>query len=71
MAELGYDLESVKPNFTFPKERPADVNGYGTSYTRLKFYDMGYAAGRGGKPGLTTCSRAVATYLSAPLPPRS
>lgn len=71
MAELGYDLESVKPNFTYPKERPADVNGYGTSYTRLKFYDMGYAAGRAGRPGLTTCSHAVATYLSAPLPPHS
>jgi predicted metalloprotease len=71
MAELGYDLESVKPNFTYPKERPADVNGYGSSYTRLKFYDMGYAAGRAGKPGLTTCSRTVANYLSAPLPPHS
>jgi hypothetical protein len=71
MAELGYDLETVKPHFTFAKEKPADVMGYGTSYTRLKFYDMGYAAGRSGKPGLSTCSRAVATYLSAPLPPLS
>jgi len=71
MAELGYDLDSVKPHFTFAKERPADIIGYGNSYTRLKFYDLGYVAGQGGKPGLTTCTHAVATYLSAPLPPHS
>jgi predicted metalloprotease len=71
MAELGYDLDSVKPHFTFATEKPADIIGYGNSYTRLKFYDLGYDAGHAGKPGLTTCTRAVATYLSAPLPPHS
>jgi predicted metalloprotease len=71
MAELGYDFTNVKAGFTFPPEKPADITGYGNSYTRLKFYDMGYAAGRAGKPGLATCSRAVATYLKAPLPPHS
>jgi predicted metalloprotease len=71
MAELGYDIENVSANFTFPKEKPADIIGYGNSYTRLKFYDVGYAAGRAGNPGLSTCSRAVATYLKAPLPPHS
>jgi predicted metalloprotease len=71
MAELGYDIDNVRANFTFPKEKPADIIGYGNSYTRLKFYDVGYAAGRAGKPGLSTCSRAVATYLKAPLPPHS
>ncbi len=71
MAELGYDFTEVKAGFTFPPEKPADITGYGNSYTRLKFYDMGYAAGRAGKPGLSTCSRAVATYLKAPLPPHS
>lgn len=71
MAELGFDLDNVKAGFVFPKEKPADIIGYGSSYTRLRFYDLGYAAGRAGKPGLSTCSRTVATYLSAPLPPHS
>ena len=71
MAELGFDFENVKANFTFPKENPASILGYGNSYTRLKFYDIGYAAGKAKKPGLSTCSRAVATYVKAPLPPHS
>jgi len=71
MAELGFDVTEVKAGFTFPPEKPADITGYGNAYTRLKFYDLGYAAGRAGKPGLSTCSRAVATYLKAPLPPHS
>jgi predicted metalloprotease len=71
MAELGFDIDSVKAGFTFPKEKPADIIGYGNSYTRLKFYDVGYAAGHAGKHGLSTCSRYVATYLKAPLPPHS
>ena len=71
MAELGFDVTEVKAGFTFPPEKPADITGYGNAYTRLKFYDLGYAEGRAGKPGLATCSRAVATYLKAPLPPHS
>ena len=71
MAELGFDIENVKAGFTFPKENPASITGYGSSYTRLRFYDIGYAAGRARKHGLSTCSRAVATYLKAPLPPHS
>ena len=71
MAELGFDVTEAKAGFTFPPEKPADITGYGNAYTRLKFYDLGYAAGRAGKPGLSTCSRAVATYLKAPLPPHS
>jgi predicted metalloprotease len=71
MAELGFDIENVRANFTFPKEKPASIRGYGNSYTRLRFYDIGYAAGQAKKPGLATCSRAVATYLGAPLPPHS
>lgn len=71
MAELGFSLDSVTAGFTFPKEKPADIIGYGNSFTRLKFYDIGFAAGTAKKPGLTTCTRAVATYLSAPLPPHS
>lgn len=71
MAELGFTIDEVKAGFTFPKEKPADIIGYGSSYTRLRFYAIGDAAGRAGKPGLSTCSRAVATYLSAALPPHS
>ena len=71
MAELGFDIDNVKAGFTFPKENPASITGYGSSYTRLRFYDIGYAAGRARKHGLSTCSRAVATYLKAPLPPHS
>lgn len=71
MAELGFSIDQVSSGFRFPKEKPADIIGYGNSYTRLLFYDLGYAAGRAGKPGLSTCSRAVATYLKAKLPPHS
>ncbi|HET7901927.1 MAG TPA: hypothetical protein VFL59_12135 [Candidatus Nanopelagicales bacterium] len=71
MAELGFDIEHVSTGFRFPKEKPADIIGYGTSYTRLLFYDLGWAAGKAGKPGLSTCSRTVATYLKATLPPHS
>ena len=71
MAELGFDFETVKANFTFPKENPASITGYGNSYTRLLFYKLGEAAGRAKKHGLAYCSRTVATYVKAPLPPHS
>jgi predicted metalloprotease len=71
MAELGFDFTTVKANFTFPKENPASITGYGNSYTRLLFYKLGEAAGRAKKHGLAYCSHVVATYVKAPLPPHS
>lgn len=69
MAELGFDIDNVKAGFRFPPEKPADIIGYGSSYTRLKMYDVGDQAGRTGKPGLSTCTKAAATHMGSPLPP--
>ena len=69
MAELGGDVDAVSKGFVFPPEKPADIIGYGSAYTRIKLYDGGQAAGRAGKPGVATCSGGVATYLHADAPP--
>jgi predicted metalloprotease len=69
MAELGGDIYSVKKGFVFPPEKVKDIIGYGSAYSRIRLYDLGAAAGRAGKPGLSTCTTAVAGALGITGPP--
>ncbi len=67
MAELGADMTGMRRGFTFPKED--FLAGYGGPYSRLLFYDKGYAAGTSGRAGLSTCAAAAASYTSTTRPP--
>ncbi len=69
MAELGGDIYEVKKGFAFPPEKAKDIIGYGSAYSRLKLYDLGDAAGRAGKPGLSTCTSTVARMVGSSVPP--
>ena len=69
MAELGGDIDAVKAGFRFPREKAKDIIGYGSAYSRLRLYDLGYAAGRADKPGLSTCTNAVVTRVGGAAPP--
>ncbi len=71
MAELGADLTGLKAGFVFPKEKLDGMIAYGGPYTRLRFYDIGYAAGHGGRAGLATCARAAATFTKTTVPPKA
>ena len=69
MAELGGDLYAVKKGFAFPPEKAKDIIGYGSAYSRLRLYDVGYAAGRADKPGLSLCTTTVAGLIGSSAPP--
>lgn len=69
MAELGADIYSVRPGFRFPPENPRAIIGYGTSYSRIRLYDVGDAAGRAGEAGLSTCTNRVAALIGSSAPP--
>lgn len=69
MAELGGDIYAVKKGFVFPPEKPKDIIGYGSAYSRLRLYDVGYAAGRADKPGLSLCTTTVAGLIGSSAPP--
>jgi hypothetical protein len=69
MAELGGDIYSVSKGFRFPPEDPKAIIGYGSAYSRLRLYREGEAAGRAGKPGLSTCTNRVAALIGSSAPP--
>ncbi len=69
MAELGGDVYAVTKGFTFPPEKPKDIIGYGSAYSRIRLYDVGYAAGRTDEPGLTLCTTTVARLVGSSAPP--
>ena len=69
MAELGGDVYAVKKGFVFPPEKPKDIIGYGSAYSRIRLYDVGYAAGRADGPGLSLCTTTVAGLIGSSAPP--
>jgi len=69
MAELGGDVYAVKKGFVFPPEKPKDIIGYGSAFSRIRLYDVGYAAGRADQPGLTLCTTTVAGLVGSSAPP--
>ena len=69
MAELGGDIADVTEGFVFPPEKPKDIIGYGSAYSRLRLYDIGYAAGRADEPGLSLCTTTVAGLIGSSAPP--
>jgi len=69
MAELGGNNYDVRAGFRFPPEDPKTIIGYGSAYSRIRLYDVGDAAGRAGKPGLSTCTAKVAALIGSSAPP--
>lgn len=69
MAELGGDVYAVKKGFVFPPEKPKDIIGYGSAFSRIRLYDVGYVAGRADQPGLTLCTTTVAGLVGSSAPP--
>ena len=70
MAELGGDLTGLAPGFSFTPES-GELIGYGGSYSRVRFYDLGYAAAVAHQRGLATCARAAASYTHSAVPPNA
>ena len=70
MAELGDDLTGLAPGFSFTPES-GELIGYGGSYSRVRFYDLGYAAAVAHQRGLATCARAAASYTHSAVPPNA
>jgi predicted metalloprotease len=58
IAELGGDLEQMKPGFIFPRE--GQIVGHGGANARLTMYRGGLALGRTGAEGIDGCALAAA-----------
>lgn len=71
MAELGGDYTGLRSGFRFTPENGRDLIGYGGSYSRVRFYDLGYAAGKADKRGISICARAAAAYNGSKVPPNA
>ena len=67
MAELGGDLDRMKPGFRFPKE--TQIVAHGGAATRLTMYRNGLALGRRGADGINGCAGAAARFTGTLAPP--
>ena len=59
---LGADIELHKV------EDIKDIIGYGSAFSRIRLYDVGYVAGRADQPGLTLCTTTAVSYTHLTLP---